>query len=80
MMKPKFVLSAIRVNGPALLLGLWALLILAMSSSVEAQSLLWAKPASGIHNELGLAIAVDSAGASYVTGYFNGTVTSAPAK
>ncbi|MDH3442922.1 MAG: SBBP repeat-containing protein, partial [Deltaproteobacteria bacterium] len=52
------------------------IMLLAMSSSVAAQGLLWAKRAGGASSgDAGLGTVVDGLGNSYVTGIFQGTAT-----
>ena len=55
-----------------------ALLIVLLATSSEralAQSLEWAKRAGGPNFDQGLAVAVDDAGYSCVTGFFTGSAT-----
>jgi len=46
-----------------------------LGTAVFAQELSWIKAAGGTNGDRGRGIAVDSAGNSYVTGYFSGTAT-----
>jgi hypothetical protein len=57
------------------IMGLGIIVLLATAHSSEARMLQWAKRAGATDSEAGAAIAVDSSGNSYVTGYFEGTTT-----
>ncbi len=55
-----------------------AVLLAPLGVSLHAQDLEWAKRAGGTYSDISYSIAVDGAGNSYVTGYFNGSATFGP--
>jgi hypothetical protein len=65
----RFVASAAAILVSAIIV------LLATANLSEAGALRWAKRAGGIDSEAGGAIAVDGSGSSYVTGYFEGSMT-----